>query len=208
VEFETLVKERRSANNFVEAALSEKELEEIFGLVKYAPSCFNLQHAHFVVVNDPEQKAKVHKAAYGQYKVHSASAAIVVLGDTRAHEQAERLYEGTLALRIISQEEYEQTIAGIKGLYASGGAGFQRDEAIRNASLAAMVFMLAAKDKGWDTCPMIGFDPDQIREICAAPDHLLPVMLITIGKEKVESRRMRGYRKPVGEFVTYNKFSE
>lgn len=30
-----------------------------------------------------------------------------------------------------------------------------------------------------------------------------PVMMITIGKEKVESRGPRGYRKPVGEFVKY-----
>jgi putative NAD(P)H nitroreductase len=28
-------------------------------------------------------------------------------------------------------------------------------------------------------------------------------MMITIGKEKVESRKPRGYRKPVSEFVTY-----
>lgn len=27
--------------------------------------------------------------------------------------------------------------------------------------------------------------------------------MITIGKEKVESRQPRGYRKPVREFVTY-----
>jgi putative NAD(P)H nitroreductase len=50
--------------------------------------------------------------------------------------------------------------------YESGGQGFQRDEAIRDASLSAMLFMLATK-------------------------------------EKVESRKPRGYRKPVSKFVTF-----
>jgi putative NAD(P)H nitroreductase len=34
-------------------------------------------------------------------------------------------------------------------------------------------------------------------------DQYEPVMMITLGKEKVQSRKPRGYRKPVAEFVTY-----
>ncbi|NCU18404.1 hypothetical protein GW534_11825 [Bacillus sp. P1(2020)] len=88
-------------------------------------------------------------------------------------------------------------------MYTSRGEDFQRDEAIRNASLSAMLFMLAAKDKGWDTCPMIGFDPDKVREILNIDEQYEIALMITIGKEKVSSRPPRGYRKPVTEFVTY-----
>ncbi len=75
--------------------------------------------------------------------------------------------------------------------------------AIRNGSLSAMMFMLAAKDKGWDTCPMIGFDPEAVKEILNIDDTHEIVMMITMGKEKVSSRQPRGYRKPVNEFVSY-----
>lgn len=50
-------------------------------------------------------------------------------------------------------------------MYKNRGEVSQKDEAIRNASLSAMLFMLAAKDKGWNTCPIIGFDPEAIKEI-------------------------------------------
>ena len=65
-----------------------------------------------------------------------------------------------------------------------------------------MLFMLAAKEKGWDTCPMIGFDSEEDKHILNISKPYEVVMMITIGKEKVESRKP-WYRKPVSEFVTY-----
>ncbi len=87
--------------------------------------------------------------------------------------------------------------------YEERGQEFHRDEAIRNASLSAMLFMLAAKEKGWDTCPMIGFDADKVKEILDVPAQYEAVLMITIGKEKTASRKPRGYRRPISEFVSY-----
>ncbi|MNN76546.1 putative NAD(P)H nitroreductase MhqN [compost metagenome] len=66
-----------------------------------------------------------------------------------------------------------------------------------------MQMMLIAKDQGWDTCPMIGFDPEALRNALSIPESSVPVMLVSIGKEDTTSQRPRGYRKPVAEFVTY-----
>ncbi len=66
-----------------------------------------------------------------------------------------------------------------------------------------MLFMLAAKEKGWDTCPMIGFDSEAVKHILHIDEQHEVVMMIALGKEKVDSRRPRGYRKPVNEFVTF-----
>ncbi|SFK18331.1 hypothetical protein SAMN05518846_109215 [Brevibacillus centrosporus] len=54
---------------------------------------------------------------------------------------------------------------------------------------------------------MIGFDPEAIRELLSIPDQYVPALMITIGKEDISSQRVRGYRKPVGEFVSYNQFT-
>lgn len=205
--FEALVRARRSANNFDEnVKIPREELEQLFQLTKLAPSAYNLQHAHYAVVDDEELKLLLKKAAYNQYKVGTSSAAIVVFGDKHAYKHAPEIYEGLLNLGVMNKQEYDQTIAMINDSYESGGEQFRRDEAIRNASLSAMLFMLIAKDKGWDTCPMIGFDPGAVSNLLNAPDHLVPVMMITIGKEKTSKPRPRGYRKPVGEFVSYGKF--
>ncbi|MGP3609841.1 nitroreductase family protein [Anoxybacteroides rupiense] len=202
--FTQVVKERRSAHNFLENhPISEKELNEIFELVKLAPSAFNLQHTRYLVVLHPGLKEKVKKAAYGQHKVSTASAVIVVLGDKKAYREAAHIYEGLLALGILNKHEFEQMVGDTVSFYENRGEVFQRDEAIRNASLSAMLFMLAAKSKGWDTCPMIGFDPNKLKQTLNILDPYEPVLMITVGKEKIQSRRPRGYRKPVSEFVNY-----
>ncbi|APT48583.1 MULTISPECIES: nitroreductase family protein [Bacillus] len=202
--FDTLVRERRSASNFLpNISISREELNSIFEEVKLAPSAFNLQHTQYVVVQTEEMKEQVREAAFGQYKVHSASAAIIVLGDPNAYEHAGNIYEGLKMLGIINAQQYEEMVRETVSFYEQRGADFQKEEAIRNASLSAMLFMLAAKNKGWDTCPMIGFDPEAMKKVLNITSDLVPVLMITLGKEKVESRQARGYRKPVSEFVTY-----
>ncbi|MDO7905495.1 nitroreductase family protein [Paenibacillus sp. JX-17] len=203
-DFMELIKNRRSASNFLpDHPISQQELNEIFELVKLAPSAFNLQHAQYVAVRDSSVKEQLKEAAYRQYKVGSSSAVILVLGDKRAHDHAPEIYEGLKTLGVLNKQEYDQMVQDTVSFYETRGPVFQKDEAIRNASLSAMLFMMAAKEKGWDTCPMIGFDSEAVREILNIDDHYEVVLMITIGKEKVESRRPRGYRKPVNEFVTH-----
>jgi putative NAD(P)H nitroreductase len=198
-----VVQARRSAMNFEEGVeIAPAELEEIFAQTRLAPSAYNLQHAHYVVVSDPELKEKVRAAAYNQYKVHTASAAVVVLGDKLAYEKAPEIYGGLRTLGVMSQQDYDGLIGTITGAYENNEA-YQRDEAIRNASLSAMQFMLIAKEKGWDTCPMIGFNQEEMMRVLDIPDRYVPVLLITIGKSVKDNIRPRGYRKPVGEFVTF-----
>lgn len=202
--FNQLVTERRSANNFLpNNPITPRELDEIFNVVKMAPSAFNLQHTNYLVVTDDDLKRKVQKAAFGQYKVGVASAVIIVTGDKAAYKNTEKVYEGLLMLGILNQQQYDQEVQDVISLYESRGEEFQRDEAICNASLSSMLFMLAAKNAGWATCPMIGFNPDELKNLLEIPDEQEPVLMIVLGKEKVESRRPRGYRKPVGEFVKY-----
>ncbi|MFT9820914.1 nitroreductase family protein [Lysinibacillus sp. NPDC056185] len=204
MEFAKLIDKRRSANNFIEGIkMSEEDIRPILEDVKLAPSAFNLQHADYIVVLDEEKKEKVREAAYGQYKVHSASAVILVLGDKEAYKNTANLNQGMVDLGIINACELDNIVNENAKFYEERGEEFMKEEAIRNASLSAMLFMLAAKNRGWDTCPMIGFDQQQMRALFNVPETYEIALMITIGKEKEDSRRLRGYRKPVEEFATY-----
>ncbi|KEI86283.1 nitroreductase family protein [Clostridium botulinum] len=206
-ELKKIIEERRSANNFIEGVkIPDKDFTEIFELLKLAPSCFNIQHSHYLVVTDEGKKEQLRKAAFNQYKVHTASAVILVLGDKLAYKNSENIYSGMLNLGIMSKLDYDNTIRDINNLYEGRGEDFQRSEAIRNTSLSAMMFMLIAKDKEWDTCPMIGFNQDEVRQIFDIPENYEIALMITMGKEDSSKRRMRGYRKPVGEFVSFDSF--
>ncbi|MDH6671476.1 nitroreductase family protein [Paenibacillus glucanolyticus] len=203
----SLIKSRRSANLFIEGIeIPDNDLYEIFNEVKYAPSAFNLQHTHYVVVKDPDIKHQIYEAAHKQYKIHTASAVIVVFGNKLAYEDIGRMNEGFLSLGVIDKLEFDMTVESVTDFYEAGGDAFMREEAIRNASLSSMLLMMVAKDKGWDTCPMIGFDPEVLRKTLNVPDSYVPAMLIAIGKEDTRKPRPRGYRKPVLEFVSYNQF--
>jgi putative NAD(P)H nitroreductase len=205
-DLKSLIEKRRSATNFIEGIKIPKEdFQEIFELLKLAPSCFNIQHANYLVITDEDKKEALRGAAFNQYKIHTASAAILVLGDKEAYKKSDKIYSGMLDLKMISQFDYDQMMTDINNLYESRGEGFQRDEAIRNASLSAMMFMLIAKDKGWDTCPMIGFDEKQVRELFNIPENLEIALLMTMGKEDTKKTRLRGYRKPIGEYVNFER---
>ncbi|MGG4144935.1 nitroreductase family protein [Paenibacillus algorifonticola] len=205
-ELKTIIEKRRSAVNFVEnVAISEEELQQLFSLNRYVPSAFNLQHSHYIVATSEESKEKIYEASK-QYKVKTASAAIVVLGDTKAHLNVGELNAGMLALGMMSKLDYDQENENVIQFYEARGELFQRDDAIRNASLSAMQLMLIAKDMGWDTCPMIGFDADKIQQLFEIPDRYVPVMLITLGKSDPNKERPRGYRKPVNQYVNMNAF--
>jgi len=87
----------------------------------------------------------------------------------------------------------------IKGFYENKEQ-LQRDEAIRSSSLVAMTLMFGAVNRGWDTCPMIGFDPEAVSKILKLDEFHIPVMLLTFGYRK-EDPRPRSPRRPVAEVV-------
>ena len=203
-DFLKIVRERRSANKFIEGVtVPRSDFNEIFKDLTLAPSAFNLQHAHYYIVEDKEIMNKVYEASYNQYKIKTASATIIVTGDKNAYKDANKIYEGSKMLGIIDNSEYEFMINMINDLYERWGEEFKHDEAIRNASLSAMQFMLLAKNKEWDTCPMIYFEKDKIKEILDIPENEIPVLMITMGKNDTSSSRVRGYRKAVSEFVKF-----
>ncbi|MBW7457248.1 nitroreductase family protein, partial [Paenibacillus sepulcri] len=155
--FTELANARRSAMKFIpEVKIGNEEIEDILHVVKSAPSAFNLQHTRYLVVREPELIGGIYEAANKQYKVKSASAVVIVLGDMDAYQEIGNINEGLLNLGVMNKQEYDMTVNSVLSFYESGGEALRRDEAIRSASLSAMLFMLSAKDKGWDTCPMIG----------------------------------------------------
>lgn len=203
MEFLELTKIRRSAINFQsDIKISSSELQEIFEVVKTHPSSYNIQTTHYYVAMSQEKKALVKEASNNQHKIFSASATIIVCGDSEGYKEAPRLYEGMKMLGIMDELEFNYTIHTINKLYTDNPKLIEEDN-IRNACLSAMLFMLATKDKGWDTCPMHVHNVEKIKEIYHIPKNHQPVLMISLGKSVENKIRPRGYRKPVNEFVHF-----
>lgn len=170
------IRQRRSIKSFdPDHAIDDATLKEIFGLVRRTPSSFNLQHWRFVVIRDPDRRARLQDAAYGQPHVGTAPATVVVAAKLNAHE------DGARANGHAPPEVLTGLVPIIESSYA-GKPQFCRDEAIRSASLAAMNLMLVAESLGLRSCPMIGFDPERVSTLAGLDAGHFPVMLVCLGR--------------------------
>ncbi|MFD2670170.1 nitroreductase family protein [Marinicrinis sediminis] len=179
---EEAIHSRHSVRKYEKGHVIPQEvLDEILTLGAAAPSSWNLQHWRFLVVTKQEIKDRLLPIAFNQQQVADSSATIIILGDLEANKSAEAVFGPAVEAGYMSQEAYDTLLGNINGAYA-GDPQIPMDEANRNGSLAAMQLMLAAKSKGYDTCPMGGFDRVQIMKELNIPDRYTPVMMLTLGK--------------------------
>lgn len=198
MEFKDIVQGRRSVKKFdTRHAITDAELNCIFEQVILSPSSFNLQHWHFVIIRDPRRKAALRRCALDQAQVEEASACIVVVGRLDAHVRAGEIFADA------APQVRASMVPMIEGFYAEKPE-FQRDEAIRSGALAAMTLMYAARDIGYATGPMIGFDPVAVSKEIGLGAHEIPVMLVVIGKQTGELRP-RAMRFDCSRVVTFDR---
>ncbi len=192
--------ERRSVKHFdPNHIMTAAEITELMEQVILSPTAFNIQHWRFVQVQDKEKRQQIQQASWGQVQVTEASLLLVLCADLNAWEkQPDRYWQNA------PSDVQDFLLAAIEGYYANHHQA-QRDECFRSSSIAAMSIMLMAKELGYDSCPMDGFDFDKVAKIINLPhDHII-TMMITIGK-KTEDARPRGGQLPLKEVLLTNTF--
>ncbi|RXT07154.1 nitroreductase family protein [Ammoniphilus sp. CFH 90114] len=160
--------------------LSEELLAELIRLATYAPSTWNLQHWRFMVIQNQDRKKRLFPIVYDQQQIIDCSVAFLVLGDTQAHTKAEKIVNQAFRQGHCTAQMKEEQIKAIQEAYLEAGPEFRKEEAIRNASLAAMQLMLACRDKGLDTS-ILRFKTEEIRQELNIPSRYIPVMCICVG---------------------------
>ena len=88
--FEAIEKRRAVKHYDPDHDLGDGELRDLLSAAALAPSAFNIQNRHFVAVVDPEIKARLQAAAWGQEQIRDASIVVVITGDLKAHRRTER----------------------------------------------------------------------------------------------------------------------
>ena len=179
--------------------LSEAEIEHLLTLAVLSPTAFNIQNWRFVLVRDPALRGEIRQAAWDQAQVTDASLLIVLCADLKAWERDPARYWKNAA------QPVQDFVVPAIDQYYRGRESVQRDEAMRSCGMAGMTLMLAAKDMGYDSCPMDGFDFDAVAKLIQLPaDHVIGFML-AVG-QGVKEPWPRGGQLPLRDVVITDRF--
>jgi nitroreductase len=171
------IQTRRSVKHFdASHSMTDEEINEILSLAILSPTAFNLQNWRFVVVNNAELRRKIRAASWDQSQVTDTSLFIVLCADLKAWEKEPGRYWANAPKEV--QELKVPTIDS----YYRGKDQVQRDAAMRSCGIAAQTLMLAAKSLGYDSCPMDGFDFEEVAKLINLPDDHVLTMFVAIGK--------------------------
>lgn len=229
-QFEQLARRRRAVRHFQSKPLPDGLLHRLLDIAHWAPSGYNLQPTHFMVVTDEAKKAQLCPACMHQPQIQEAPAVVIFTGDRRVVENNfERIIEHEKAEGVIT-EAYEKKLREFVPLaFRQGPLGlnwlwkalippvarwFRPVPSIpavhkeywltKQVMLTAMQFMLAAEAAGLATVPMEGFDESRVKRVTGIPPHLIAPLVLPVGY--AVDGELKKTRLPVDEFIHENRW--
>lgn len=204
--FKEVLAKRKSVKEFDPTVkISHEEMEEMIQYATTAPSSCNMQPWRFVIIDTDETKEKIKDLVqFNTRQLNTSSAFIFVLGDVDHLKTLDPIYQKSVDLGYMPQEVKDQTVG-----FLSQGLNLKEREyflynAMMDANLAAMQFMLVATSYGYDTNPIGGFERKEVMEVLDIDtERYFPVMMIAIGKGVKPP--YNSSRHEVSEVISYNK---
>lgn len=196
------VYKRRAVKHFdPEHALSKEEERKLLEAMIQSPTSFNIQHWRFVLIKDPELRAKIRKEhGNDQSQMTDASLLVLFTADVNAwKKRPERYWQN-------APQEVCELLVNWMGPFHEGREWLQRDEAQRSIGMAMQTLMLVAQEMGYQSCPMIGFDIDKVAELVNLPDDYVMGPMVAIGKGIKETWPKPG-QLPLEELVVEDSFT-
>ena len=179
--------------------MSPEQVNSLMELTILSPTSYNQQNWRFITVTDQLIKEQISKAARGQAQPSDGSLVIILCGNMNAWKEEPLRYWKNSTI-----EKQEHVKKALQTKYSESPQN-QRDEAMRSCGFAGQTIMLAAKQMGLDSCPMVGFEYDELAKIINLPENHLIVLMIVIGKA-AEPANPRGGQLSLDKVVFENKF--
>jgi nitroreductase len=179
--------------------ISEAEIDKLISLAMLSPTAFNIQNCRFVLLSDPVLRQEIRKSAWDQAQVTDASLLVVLTADLNAWTREPGRYWKN------APQPVQEFIVPAIGQYYQGREQVQRDEGMRSCGIAAMTLMLAAREMGYDSCPMDGFDFDAVGKLINLPQDHVIAMFVAIGKG-IKEPWPRGGQLPKEDRVVIDRF--
>ncbi len=162
--------------------ITKEEIEDMLKQATTAPSSSNLQPWSFLVIQDQDVKKELRAIAFNQAQVESSSAVIAILGNSDMYKKVDQIYTQNVAEGHMDESTKELMIANTNATYPKASKDTRMNIAAFDAGLVSMQLMLIAKEKGYDTVTMGGFDKEKFADRFELPENIFPIVLIALGK--------------------------
>ena len=192
---------RRAVKAFDAAhKLSADEERTLLEATIQAPTSFNTHHLRMVIFRDPELRAKLRKQfGNDQAQITDASLLVLFTADVKAWAKNPERYWAN------APDEVADLLVNWMGPFHEGREWLQRDEAQRSIGIAMQTMMLAAQDMGYQSCPMIGYEIEQVAELIKLPEDYVMGPMVAIGKGTSEPWPKPG-QLPLDELLVEDSF--
>lgn len=178
-----VIKNRHSVRKYdSQFSISRKEIEDMLKEATLAPSSSNLQSWRFIVIQDQETKKELRAIANNQEQVETASAVIAVLGDKEMYKSVEKVYRSAYEAGFMDEANMNRLIASTNNTYPHASEEARKNISSFDCGLVTMQLTLIAKERGYDTVIMGGFDKEKFIEKFNVDERFFPVVLISLGK--------------------------
>ena len=176
------IETRRSIRKFVQEPMNQTDLREILRLTGLAPSANNVQTWRFAVVQNKDIQQQLQAAAYNQQQVTNAPAVIVLYSDMEdVLASAEEIFHPGMG-----EEQIRARAEGFRKQMEPQTVEERAAWANAQANIALGYLMIAARGLGYDTVPMLGFQPDKVKELLGLPAHSQIAAMVPVGKRDEE----------------------
>jgi nitroreductase len=196
----TAIETRRAVKHFdPQHRLPAADEQRLWSLALLSPTAFNIQNWRLVVVRDPALRQQIRAVAWDQAQVTDASLFIVLCADLRSWERQPARYWAAAPAAV------QKFLLPAIDNYYRGKDQVMRDEAMRSCGMIAQTLMLAAKELGYDSCPMDGFDFAAVGKLVNLPPDHVVAMFVAIGKG-LKPAWARGGQLPLAEVLVTDRF--
>ncbi|WP_155592256.1 nitroreductase family protein [Lysinibacillus cavernae] len=196
--------ERKSVRKYnSNAVISRETIMQLLEDATSSPSSSNMQPWRFIVIDDKDIQKNINFFSFNQEQIETASAIIAIIGDTEMYLNADEIYAKNVELGYMPEAVASNLAQNSKEMYSASSKEALQNIVHFDAGLISMQIMLLAKEMGYDTVAMGGFDKLKFAEYMQLPSNEIPILLLAIGEAAAPA--YGSSRMPIERLVRFNK---
>lgn len=189
-----------------EKQVSKDDMETLLEAIRLSASSYGLQPYEVMVIKDPEVRAKLKPAAFGQPQITDASYLLVFAYNSNVDRQyLDKFIKNNSETRNKPVEDFQDLREMIQNSVLTFTEDVKHIWASRQVYIALGNLLSAAADLKIDVCPMEGFDSAEFDELLDLKSKdLKSVTLATVGyrSEADQLKDAKKVRKSKDELFT------